>query len=346
MAIWRHVVTPVLAAAMTLAVAGCATQGSVSTDGAKVPTDYLQLRFPTYPPNEIPSFTIGVGSKVAVLAISGHQDPPGYPTSQNESVVRADKWPEPSQGPRGWYPFVAVSPGQATIWESYPCSGTGCAAMMATIVLTVVSAAPTDSSVAPTPTPTPTAQPPTAQLPTAQLPTAQLPTAQLPMPTPSSGSALPVGPDAGYPTGSNAEVLAVGSGASGQPLLTLLIPDMNCTAMYFGIAAMPAPSLGPCVVLFDASNGNVGPGTDPGIDANAACPPWPTPHVTFVLDPRPPTTGCESAPSVPSGLHRGAIGWLVEWGGLPYFALPDGTTIRPPTPGRAPRPSPSSTPAP
>ena len=141
-------------------------------------------------------------------------------------------------------------------------------------------------------------------------------------------------------------MLAVTTGASGRPVLTLLIPDMNCTAMYFGIAAMPAPSIGPCVVSFDASNGNVGPGTDRGTDRNAACPTWPTPQVTFVLDPVPPTTGCELDQSLPTGLHPGAIGWLVEGGGLPYFALADGTAIGPPAPHSAPRPNPSTAPTP
>jgi hypothetical protein len=130
----------------------------------------------------------------------------------------------------------------------------------------------------------------------------------------------------------------------------LLIPDMNCTAMFFGIAAMPAPTIGPCVVTFDASTGHVGPGTDPSSDPssdlNAACPAWPTPQVTFVLDPAPPTTGCKPSQSQPIGLRPGAIGWLVEGGGLPYFALAEGTTIRPPAPHNAPRPSPSTAPTP
>jgi hypothetical protein len=155
MAIWRHGITPRLAAVMSLALAGCAKPHSMSTGDVKVPTNYLQLRFASDPSSSdpVPSFTIGVGTKVAVLAISGHQDPPGYPTSRDESVVRADRWPGPGQGPSGWYPFVAVRPGVATIWESYPCSGTGCAAMMATIVLTVVSSGQPDSSAAPPQTP-------------------------------------------------------------------------------------------------------------------------------------------------------------------------------------------------
>ncbi len=298
-------------------MAACATSAAVTVT---VPTDYLQLRFAplTYTEEQITSFTIGVGTKVAVLAIAGHQDPPGYPTSQDESIVRAIQWPEPSKASRNWYPFVAVKPGRVTIWESYPCSGTACAAAMAQIVLTVVSTGQPDPSIAPSRTSPP------------------------PRPTVSSSPrALPDGPAAGYPTGSNAEVLAGTTGASGRPVLTLLIPDMNCTAMFFGIAAMPAPTIGPCVVTFDASNGNVGPGTDPGTDLNAACPAWPTPHVTLVLDPSPPTTGCKPGQSLLTGLHPGAIGWLVEGGGRPYFALADGTTIRPPSPPGAPRPNPS-----
>jgi hypothetical protein len=133
-------------------------------------------------------------------------------------------------------------------------------------------------------------------------------------------------------------------------VLTLLIPDIHCTAMYFGIPAMPAPTIGPCVVTFDASTGNVGPATDPGTDLgtnlNAACPAWPTPQVTFVLDPSPPTTGCAPDRSIPTGLHPGAIGWLVEGGGLPYFALADGTAIRAAAPRSAPRSDPSIAPTP
>jgi hypothetical protein len=321
MAVRRQFTAPILAAAISLSITACAPAVA-----ATVPTGYLQLRFAplTYTAEQITSFTIGVGTKVAVLAIPGNQDPPGYPTSQDESVVRAVQWPGPNKAPRNWYAFVAVGPGRATIVESYPCAGTGCAAAMAQIVLTVVGTAQTGTAIVPSPT--------------------------APPPTPTIAKTYPAQhtsyPPEGYPTGNNAEVLAVTKGASGQPVLTLLIPDMNCTAMYFGIAAMPAPTIGPCVVTFDGSNGHVGPGTDPGTDPTAACPAWPTPQVTFVLDPAPPKTGCEPGQSQPTGLHPGAIGWLVEGGGLPYFALADGTTIRPPAPHSPPRPKPSITPTP
>jgi hypothetical protein len=67
----------------------------------KVPTDYLQLTFAADPnTGKLPSFTIGVGTKVAVLAIPGNQDPPGYPTSRNESIVQAVQWPDPNTAPR------------------------------------------------------------------------------------------------------------------------------------------------------------------------------------------------------------------------------------------------------
>ena len=123
MAVRRHFTAPILVAAMSLSMAACASSAAVTVT---VPTDYLQLRFAPDPfAGDIPSFTIGVGTKVAVLAISGHQDPPGYPTSQDESIVRAIQWSEPNAAPSNWYPFVAVNPGKTTIWESYACSGTG-----------------------------------------------------------------------------------------------------------------------------------------------------------------------------------------------------------------------------
>ena len=338
MTVLRRFTAPAVAVAISLALVGCANRANIAA--AQFPTDYLQLRFAQSDSATIPSFTIGVGTKIAVLAIPGNQDPPGYPTSRDESVVRAASWPEPNTAPRNWYPFVAVNPGRTAIWESYPCSGTGCAAMMAQIVLTVVSTGQPNQSFPPSANfPPPPTLPPSANFP----PSPTLP----PLPAPQGPSSYPA---AGYPTGDNVEVLAVTTGPSGRPVLTLLIPDMNCNAMYFGIPAMPAPSLGPCVVTFDSSNGNVGPAPDsaidPGTDLNAACPAWPTPHVTFILDPRPPTSGCQLDQSLPTGLHPGAIGWLVEGGGLPYFALPDGTTIRPPAPHRAPRPNPSTAPTP
>jgi hypothetical protein len=148
-----------------------------------------------------------------------------------------------------------------------------------------------------------------------------------------------------YPTGNNAEVLAVATDAAGQPVLTLLIPRTYCPAMFYGITAVPAPTGGPCVVTFDAGTGKVGPGNGTTPDLNAACPMWPTPQVTFVVD-SPPATGCK--PDVPpvAGLHPGAIGWLVEGGGVPYFVLADGVEIHPPMPPAVARPNPSTAPTP
>lgn len=179
MAVRRHFTAPILAAAVSFSMVACATSSAVTVT---VPTDYLQLRFAPDPfTGKIPSFTIGVGTKVAVLAIPGNQDPPGYPTSQDKSIVHAVQWPEPNTAPRNWYPFVAVKPGRVTISESYPCNGTGCAAAIAQIYLTVVSTGHSTGQPEPSNVPSRTSPPPT-------------PTVS------SSRRALPAGPAAGYPT--------------------------------------------------------------------------------------------------------------------------------------------------
>ena len=105
----------------------------------KVPTDYLQLRFGSAG-QPLTTAKITVGTKIAIRAISGHQDPPGYPVSRNPSIVRAVQWSTTTPAPGGWYPFQAVSIGRAVIGESYPCLGTACSAAMAQVVVTVVPA--------------------------------------------------------------------------------------------------------------------------------------------------------------------------------------------------------------
>lgn len=123
--------------ALASAVAVLSLGACASSGGSRVPSDYLQLRFaPVGKP--VASATITVGTKVAVLALSGHQDPPGYPISQDPSVVKPIQWVRPA--PHGWYPFQALTFGRAVIWEGYPCSGAGCSAGRAEIVLTVVPA--------------------------------------------------------------------------------------------------------------------------------------------------------------------------------------------------------------
>lgn len=165
------------------------------------------------------------------------------------------------------------------------------------------------------------------------------PPANTPRPTPPPSAPSPTpertfppqpseGPN-GYPTGEGAQVVAVGADAAGHPLITLLIPNMNCAAMYFDIPAIPAPNGRPCVVTFHAGTGQVGPADATTTNPGASCPAWPTPQVTFVVDPLP-TAGCTADATPVAGLHPGAIGWLVEGGGLPYFALANGTEFRPP----------------
>jgi hypothetical protein len=149
-----------------------------------------------------------------------------------------------------------------------------------------------------------------------------------------------------YPTGDNAEVLAVTSDSAGQPVLTLLMPRMYCPSVFYGISAVPAPGPGSCVVTFDDGTGDVGPAGGNLAEFNDACPAWPTPHVTFVIDSAP-TTGCQPAVSPVTGMQPGAIGWLVEGGGFPYFVLADGTEIHPRTPNSpTPRAIPSPAPTP
>src|SRR5262249_2428607 len=126
----------VIAAAAVLA--GACTSSSVPEVPSKVPSDYLQLRFASVG-QPLTTAKIPVGTKIAVRSITGHQDPPGYPTSTNPSIVRAIQWSTTTTpAPPGWYPFQAVSIGRADIWESYPCSVPACAAPIAHIVLTVV----------------------------------------------------------------------------------------------------------------------------------------------------------------------------------------------------------------
>src|SRR5450631_993807 len=174
-------------------------------------------------------------------------------------------------------------------------------------------------------------------------------------PPPSTRSTLPAplstvtqqpseGPS-GYPTGDNAQVVAVATDAAGQPLITLLIPNIYCSAMFFDIPAIPAPNGRPCVVTFDAGTGQVGPADATSTDAAATCPAWPTPHVTFIVDP-PPTAGCTADPTPVAGLYPGAIGWLVEGGGLPYFVLANGTEFHPPARHSAAHLTPSVAPTP
>jgi hypothetical protein len=67
-------------------------------------------------------------------------------------------------GRSNWYPFVAVNPGRTAIWESYPCSGTGCAAMMALIDLTVVSSGQPNESLPPSAAFPPCPRPRSAQV--------------------------------------------------------------------------------------------------------------------------------------------------------------------------------------
>src|SRR5450631_3295187 len=176
-----------------------------------------------------------------------------------------------------------------------------------------------------------------------------------PMPLPSTPSPRPgrssiftqqpsEGPS-GYPTGDNAQVVAVAADAAGQPLITLLIPNMYCSAMFFDIPAIPAPNGRPCVVTFDAGTGQVGPADATSTDAAATCPAWPTPHVTFIVD-QPPTAGCTTDPTPVAGLYPGAIGWLVEGGGVPYFVLANGTEFHPPARHIAAHLTPSVAPTP
>jgi hypothetical protein len=165
-----------------------------------------------------------------------------------------------------------------------------------------------------------------------------------PLPERTFGPQPSEGPN-GYPTGDGAQVVAVAADAAGHPLITLLIPNMNCPAMYFEISATPAPNGRPCVVTFDSGTGQVRPADATAKDPGASCPAWPTPHVTFVVDPLP-SSGCTADPNPVAGLHPGAIGWLVEGGGVPYFALADGTEFHSPprasgapvTPSVAPTP--------
>jgi hypothetical protein len=125
----------VIAAAAAVLVGAC-----TNPPAPKVPSDYLQLSFAS-PGQPITTARITVGTKIAVQAISGHQDPPGYPISADPSIVRAIHWGTTTPpAPLGWYPFQAVSIGRAEIREGYPCSGTECAAMVAQIVVTVVPA--------------------------------------------------------------------------------------------------------------------------------------------------------------------------------------------------------------
>lgn len=175
------------------------------------------------------------------------------------------------------------------------------------------------------------------------------------IPPPSTPSTLPArsstftqqpseGPS-GYPTGDSAQVVAVAADAAGKPLITLLIPNIYCSVTFFDIPAIPAPNGRPCLVTFDAGTGQVAPADATSTDATAACPAWPTPQVTFIVDP-PPTAGCTPDTTPVTGLHPGAIGWLVEGGGVPYFVLANGTEFHPParhiaalvTPSVAPTP--------
>ncbi len=116
-------------AAVLVVVAGCSSP-------ARVPSDYVQLRYSPVdnPPTRA---TVTVGTHIAV---KGRPRMHGPPHSLTSSVIQDLSWPSTEPNPRGWYPFLAIAPGEGMIAQFYPCSGAGCAAADAEILVTVVPA--------------------------------------------------------------------------------------------------------------------------------------------------------------------------------------------------------------
>jgi len=114
----------------TAVIAALGSAGCSGSAAATPPAGYLQLHLARTSVVR----TVAVGAKLAVHDIPGNSN---SPVSEEPTVVESSHWASSDRGLRHWYPFTAVSVGQALILEALPCKGTACSAAAEAILVTV-----------------------------------------------------------------------------------------------------------------------------------------------------------------------------------------------------------------